>query len=136
MVLQSINYILSFLKKHCQFNASMSHKVLSILLFSQLACKNQTSQPTTTTFEQKWNKKTDLEALISDITIAESAITLQSFQQKQDSLANILYPSILKKHNLSVKEYESFMNELLTTPQFATPKFDLLTRRLDSLSKK
>ena len=112
----------------------MSHKVLSILLFFQLACKTQTSPPTTA-FEQKWNKKTDLEALISDITIAESAITLQSFQHKQDSLANVLYPSILKKHNLSVKEYESFMNELLTTPQFATPKFDLLTRRLDSLSK-
>ena len=134
MVLQSITYILSFLKKHCQFNASKSHKVLGILLFSQFACKNQPSPPTTA-FEQKWNEKVNLEALISDITIAESTISLQSFQHKQDSVANILYASILKKHNLSVKDYELFMNELLTTPQFTSPKFDLLTRRLDSLSK-
>jgi hypothetical protein len=134
MVLQSITYILSFLKKHCQFNASKGHKVLSILLFSQFACKNQPSPPTTA-FEQKWKTKVNLEALISDITIAESAISLQSFQHKQDSVANVLYASILKKHNLSVKDYELFMNELLTTPQFTSPKFDLLTRRLDSLSK-
>lgn len=134
MVLQLINYILSFFKKHCQFNASKSHKVLGILLFSQFACKNQPSPPTTA-FEQKWNAKVNLEALISDITIAESTISLQSFQHKQDSVANVLYASILKKHNLSVKDYELFMNELLTTPQFTSPKFDLLTRRLDSLSK-
>jgi hypothetical protein len=134
MVLQSITYILSFFKKHCQFNASKGHKVLSILLFSQFACKNQPSPPTTA-FEQKWKTKVNLEALISDITIAESTISLQSFQHKQDSVANVLYASILKKHNLSVKDYELFMNELLTTPQFTSPKFDLLTRRLDSLSK-